>query len=108
MSSAPVTDSHCGAVDNIEKAGENSYQIRGRTAPCDLHRSPDCIILSYVGRQTQRMPFTLAFPNVGHPEWNASFLGTLIPGTDPYEIEAWAFDISRVRVYKLAGRHPLP
>ena len=56
--------------------GMYDRRIRGRTAPCDLHRSPDCIILSYVGRQTQRMPFTLAFPIVGHPEWNASFLGT--------------------------------
>lgn len=108
VNSTPVTDSNCGTVDHIEKSTENSYQIRGRTTTCDLHRSPDCIILYYVGRQAQRTPFTLAFPIAGHPQWNASFSGTLIPGMGPYEVEAWAFDISQVRVYKLAGRYSLP
>jgi hypothetical protein len=108
VNSTPVIDSNCGTVDKIEKSGENSYQIRGRTTTCNLHRSPDCIILCYVGRQAQRMPFTLAFPIVGHSEWNASFMGSRIPGTGPYEIEAWAFDISRVRLYKLAGRLSFP
>ena len=104
----PVTDSNCGTVDKIEKSGENSYRIRGRMTTCDLHRSPDCIILCYAGGQAPRMPFKLAFPIVGHSEWNASFLGTLIPGTGPNEIEAWAFDISRGRLYKLAGRLSFP
>jgi len=45
---------------------------------------------------------------VRHSEWNAGFVGTLIPGTGPYEIEAWAFDISGARLYKLAGRLSVP
>lgn len=108
MSSAPATDSHCGTLDKIEKPRDNTYKISGRTTPCDSQPSFDCIILSYVGRQAERIPFTLAFPIVRHSEWNAGFVETLIPGTGPYEIEAWAFDISRVRLYKLAGQLSFP
>jgi hypothetical protein len=108
MNSAPVTDSHCGTLDKIETSLDNMYKISGRTAKCDSQCSADCIILSYAGRQTQRMAFTLAFPVAGHSEWNASFLGTTIPGTSPHEIDAWAFDISRTHLCKLDGRLSFP
>ncbi len=108
MDSTPVTDTGCGTVDKLEESAENLYAISGRTTTCDSQRSPDCIILCYVGRQAQRTPFTLAFPVAAHSEWNVSFLGTLIPRTGPYEIEGWAFDKSRVRVHKLVGRCLLP
>jgi hypothetical protein len=108
VNSTPVTDSNCGTVDKIEKSAENSYQIHGRTTTWDLRRSPDCIILCYLSRQARYMPFTLVFLIVGHSEWNASFSGSVIPGTGPYEIEAWTFDISRVRFCKLAGRLSFP
>ena len=101
MNSAPVTDSHCGTLDKIEKSGDNIYKISGRTTKCDSECSLDCIILSYASRQAQRMAFTLAFPVARHSEWNASFLGSMIPGTGPHEIEAWAFDISRTHLCKL-------
>jgi hypothetical protein len=108
INSARVTDSNCGTVDKIERSRENIYKISGRTTRSDSQCFADCVILAYAGRQAQRMAFTLAFPVAGHSEWSASFLGTMIPGTGPYEIEAWAFDISRARLYKLAGRRSFP
>ena len=107
VNNAPV-DSDCGTLDKMEKSGENLYKISGRTKPCDSQRSSDCIILCYVDRRAERMPFALAIPIPRHSEWEASFLGTMIPERDPYEIEAWTFDISRVRLYKVAGRRSFP
>jgi len=108
VNNAPVTDRDCGTLNKMEKSGENLYKISGRTKLCDSQRSSDCIILCYVDRRAERMPFALAIPIPRHSEWEASFLGTMIPTKDPYEIEAWAFDISRVRLYKVVGRRSFP
>lgn len=108
VNNAPVTDSDCGTLNKMEKSRENLYKVSGRTKLCDSQRSSDCIILCYINRSAERVPFTLAVPIPGHSEWEASFLATMIPERDPYEIEAWAFDISRVRLYKLAGRRSFP
>jgi hypothetical protein len=108
MNSTPVTDTSCGTVDKIERSRGKLYEISGRTTACYSQRSPDCIILSYLGRQAERTPFSLAFPVAAHSEWNASFLRTLIPEMGRYEIEGWAFYNSPVRVLKLAGACSFP
>jgi hypothetical protein len=108
VNNAPVTDSDCGALNKMERSRENLYEVSGWTKLCDSQRSFDCVILCYVDRRAERVPFTLAVPIPGHSEWEASFLGTMIPEGNPYEIEAWAFDISRLRLYKLAGQHSFP
>jgi hypothetical protein len=107
LNSNTIND-NCGEVQKIEKSDGNLYKITGRARFCDSRHFPDCIIACYVDLHGQCIPFTLAFPVAGGSEWNASFLGTLIPGTGPYAIEARAFNVEPTRVYKLNGQLSFP
>ncbi|HEV2095422.1 MAG TPA: hypothetical protein VGQ82_02860 [Chthoniobacterales bacterium] len=106
----------CGEFDALQGSGPNSYVATGWALLPYSRRPADAVILAY-GEPNGAIAFSLGlnrsprkevakfYQNEAalHSGWKGTFQRQLLPRTGPVAIEAWAFDIHRLKLCKLSG-----